>query len=183
MISSPFVAGRAAGVVLACALAWPAIAFAQDDAFRRGIEARGDRNWSAVVPQMKAAIASDPMESTRRVGRRLGIGGIEYFPYFFLGEALFNLMDCVGAVEAFQISEQQGAIKEHREFAMYLADGYKRCAARGVLPPADYNRLVTSTRQTVSDAMALAERMSKLGQANLDAWRPEINEQVQGRQW
>ena len=180
MISSPFVVRRAASVVMACALAWPAIAFAQDDAFRRGLDGRGDRNWKYVVSQMRAAIASDPKESTRRVGtglvRAFG-GGVEYLPYYFLGEALFNLMDCVGAVEAWQISEQQGAVKVRREFVENIAASYKKCAANGVLPPAEYNSLLASTRQTITDAHALAERLSKLGQANLEAWRPEIDEQ------
>jgi hypothetical protein len=180
MISSPFAAARAVCVVMACALAWPAIALAQDDAFRRGLDGRGDRNWKYVVSQMRAAIASDPKESTRRVGaglvRAFG-GGVEYLPYYFLGEALFNLMDCVGAVEAWQISEQQGAVKVRREFAENIAASYQKCAARGVLPPAEYNPLLTSTRQMVIEATALADRLSKLGQANLDAWRPEINEQ------
>jgi hypothetical protein len=181
VISSPFAATRALCVVTACALAWPAIAFAQDDAFRRGLDARGDRNWGAVVTQMRVAIASDPKESTRRVGggllRAFGGGGMEYLPYYFLGEALFNLTNCVGAVEAWQNSEQQGVVKVRREFVDNIVAGYKKCAANGVLPPKEYNSLLASTRQTVADAMALAERLTKLGQANLDAWRPEINEQ------
>jgi hypothetical protein len=180
MISSPFVARRSASLVIVCVLAWPAVAAAQDDAFRRGLDARGDRNWMAAAMQMRAAIASDPKESTRRVGagflRAFG-QGMEYLPYYFLGEALFNLQDCLGAVEAWASSEQQGAVKARREFLALIADGYQKCAARGVLPPAEYNTLLASTRQAVTDATALAERLSKLGQSNLDAWRPEINDQ------
>jgi hypothetical protein len=180
MMSSPFVATRAAFVVIVCALSFPGIAAAQDDAFRRGLDARGDRNWSAAAMQMRAAIASDPQESTRRVGggflRAFG-QGTEYLPYYFLGEALFNLNDCVGAVEAWWSSEQQGALKVRREFVASIADGYQKCAARGVLPPSEYNPQLASTRQAVTDATALAERLSKLGQSNLDAWRPEINDQ------
>jgi hypothetical protein len=180
MIPAPLIARRCACLVIVCVLAWPAVAAAQDDAFRRGLDARGDRNWTAAANQMRAAIANDPKESQRRVGggflRAFG-GGVEYLPYYFLGEALFNLQDCVGAVEAWGNSEQQGVVKARREFVAFIADGYQKCAARGVLGPTEYNTLLASTRQVLTDATALAERLSKLGQANLDAWRPEINEQ------
>ena len=128
--------------------------------------------------QMRAAIASDPKESSeRKVGGFLGLGSMEYLPYYFLGEALLGLGDCVGAVEAWANSEQQGAVKVRREFVANIAAGYKKCAASGVLPPPEYNALLASTRLALTEATTLAERLSKLGQANLDAWRPEINEQ------
>jgi hypothetical protein len=178
MISSPLVARRSASLVIVCVLAWPAIAAAQDDAFRRGLDARGDRNWMTAATQMRAAIASDPKESSeRKVGGFLGLGSMEYLPYYFLGEALLSLGDCVGAVEAWSNSEQQGAVKARREFVANIAAGYKKCAASGVLPPPEYTALLASTRQVLTEATTLAERLSKLGQANLDAWRPEINEQ------
>jgi hypothetical protein len=177
MIASPFVAVRAASLVIACALACPAIAAAQDEAFRRGLDARGDRNWSVAAMNMRAAVASDPKESTRRVGGLLGLGGEQYLPFFFLGEALLNLSDCVGAVEAWSNSEQQGVVKAQREFVAIIANGYKKCSAQGVLLQPEYNAQLASTRQAVTDATALAERLSKLGEANIAAWRPEIAEQ------
>jgi hypothetical protein len=177
MISSPLVARRSASLVIVCVLAWPAIAAAQDDAFRRGLDARGDRNWTVAANQMRAAIANDPTESSqRKVGGFLGLGSMEYLPYYFLGEALFNQGDCVGAVEAWSNSEQQGAVKARREFVTNIAAGYKKCAASGVLLPPEYNTLLASTRQALTEATSLAERLSKLGEANRDAWRAEIND-------
>jgi hypothetical protein len=179
MIPSSLLALRSCSLVIVCVLAWPAIAAAQDDAFRRGLNARGDRNWTVAANQMRAAIANDPTESSQRKvgGGFLGLGsGTEYLPYYFLGEALLNLGDCVGAVEAWANSEQQGAVKARREFVANIAAGYKKCAASGVLLPPEYNALLASTRQALGEATAMAERLSKLGEANRDAWRTEINE-------
>ena len=95
-------------------------AHAQDDAFKTGLNARGDRKWQDVVVQMRRAIQDDGTESTRMV--RSGIGGLlrqggtQYLPYFFLGEALFNTQDCAGAVAAWSRSEQQGAIRSRPIF-------------------------------------------------------------------
>jgi hypothetical protein len=179
MISSRYITWRAAAVLTA-ALVWPAAASAQDDAFRRGLDARGDREWKAVVMHMRTAISADPKESTRKVGagflRPFG-GGMEYLPHFFLGEALFQLQDCVGAVEAWWISQQQTAVRVRREFAAAISDGYAKCASRGVLPPPEFNSQQGSTRQAIAEAMAYAERVSKLGQEYIDAWAPEIDEQ------
>ncbi len=83
----------------------------------------------------------------------------------------------MGAVEAWWTSEQQGAVRVKREFVSIIADGYKTCASRGVLPPSEFNTQQTATRQAVVDATVLAERLSKLGQVNIEAWRPDINEQ------
>ena len=176
MIPSRLIA-RSASLVMVCLLAWPALAAAQDDAFRRGLDARGDRNWTVTANQMRAAIANDPKESAqRKVGGFLGLGSMEYLPFYFLGEALLSVGDCVGAVEAWSNSEQQGAVKARREFVANIAAGYKKCAASGVLLPPEYNALLASTRQSLTEAMALAERLTKAGEANRDAWRSEINE-------
>lgn len=174
------ISSRSLSLVIVCVLATPAIAAAQDDAFRRGLDARGDRNWTVAANQMRAAIANDSKESSQRKvgGGFLGLGsGTEYLPYYFLGEALLNMGDCVGAMDAWSNSEQQGAVKARKDFLTNMAAGYKKCAASGVLPPAEYNALLASTRQALIEATALAERVSKRGQDNIDAWRPEINEQ------
>ncbi len=81
MTFSRLMAWRVAAAALAAALVWPAAASGQDDAFRRGLDARGDKDWKIVVTQMRNAIAADPKESTRRVsGGFLGFGGMEYLP-------------------------------------------------------------------------------------------------------
>ncbi|HEY6361360.1 MAG TPA: hypothetical protein VIX63_09660, partial [Vicinamibacterales bacterium] len=161
--------------VMLCAVSWPAAASAQDEAFRRGLEARDDGNWTAVVTEMQEAVKSDPRESTRRVGGGLFRQGTEYLPHFFLGEALFNQKLCARAVEEWWISEQQGAIRGRKEFVNIIANGYKACAARGVLLPVEFNQQQGSTTQVVTEATALAERVTKLGGS--DVWTPDIHEQ------
>jgi hypothetical protein len=177
MIASRTIRWQALAVLTATLLG-PTAASAQDDAFRRGLDARGDREWKTVVMHMRTAISMDPKESTRRVGGFLGrFGSTEYVPYYFLGEALFQLQDCVGAVEAWTISEMQPAARTRREFVAAINDGYQKCASRGVLPPPEFNSQQASARQAITEATSYAERVSKLGQDNLEAWRPDENDQ------
>src|SRR5688572_32197920 len=87
--------------------AWPLSAAAQDDAFKQGMQARGDKKWADVVRHMQSAVKADGQESTRKVRSGfLGVNGQEYLPHFFLGEAYFNLQDCGAAVTELSISEQ-----------------------------------------------------------------------------
>ncbi len=157
--------------MVVCALGWPGVASAQDDAFRRGLDARGNKDWKTAAVQMRAAIQSDGQESARRVRQGiLGLQGMEYLPHYFLGEALFNLQDCVGAVEEWAISEQHAVVRARGEFVTLMANGYKTCAARGVLPPSEYNTQLTATTQTVTEATAFAQRVSERGQQFIDVW-------------
>ena len=167
-------------LALICISAVPSLAMAQekDDAFRRGVSARGDKKWADVVRFMQAALKDDAQESTRKVGARIvGLGGTEYLPHFFLGEAYFNQQDCGNAVTEWSISEQQGAVKSKPEFLGVIRTGYKECAAKGVLLAADYNPLYQSTRQLYTDAAALGKRVSDLGATHRDAWKPDVDEQ------
>jgi hypothetical protein len=161
---------------MVCALAWPAVASAQDDAFRRGLDARDDKNWNVVIAQMQAALKSDAKESTREVRRGL-FGRMEYLPHFFLGEAYFALQQCARAVEEWSISEQQGAVKVRREFVVAMNNGYKTCAASGVLLPAEFTQQQDSTTQVVTEVTAFAERVINLAPA--DVWTPEMHEQYE----
>ena len=164
-------------LVGAVALLWPSAAFAQagEEAFKRGIDARDKKNWRQAATEMRAASDKDPKESTQKVGGRLGIGGTEYMPHYFLGEALFSLDDCVGAVTQWEISEQQPALRTKPQFVDVVKKGYATCATRGVLPPAEFNAQSAAAKQAVDDAGAQAERITKLG--NADAWRNDLREQ------
>jgi len=154
---------------------------AQDDAFKAGLNARGDRKWQDVVVQMRRAIQDDAAESTRMV--RSGIGGLlrqggtQYLPHYFLGEALFNLQDCVGAVGAWSRSEQQGAVRSRPDFLAILQNGYVSCEAKGVLPPSKYDPLLTRITQTVNDVNTQARTVTTLGTANIDLWQGDVKEQ------
>ena len=162
---------------LLCVCAMPSLAAAQDDAFKQGLQARSDKKWADVVRHMQNALKADAQESTRKVGSRLGVGGTEYLPHFFLGEAYYNQQDCGGAVTEWSISEQQGAVKSKPEFLGTIKSGYQTCAAKGVLLAADYNPLYQSTSKVYADAAALGKRISDIGTTNRDVWRPEVDEQ------
>ena len=144
--------------IVGCALVWasmlalPATAWAQaeDEPFRRGLTARGDRKWPAVVEAMRQAIAVNRMESTRKVGSRLIFGGgTEYLPHYFLGEALKNTGDCAGAVTAWEVSEEQKVVLTLPEFVPGLRAGYKECQGKGILLRDDYRQQVNVTDQAV----------------------------------
>ncbi len=157
----------------------------QDDAFRAGLDARSNQKWQEVVTQMRRALQIDAQESTRKVRSGLAAlvrqGGMEYLPEYFLGEALFNLQDCAGAVDAWSRSEKQGAIRGRPDFARILQDGYASCEARGVLPPNRYDPLVQRTVAQVTEANALAGTVSNLGKANIELWRQGGREQLYER--
>jgi hypothetical protein len=170
---------RWASIVVLCLLAWPGPASAQDEAFKQGMDARGDRKWQDVVRSMRLAIQRDGQESSRRVGGGFLGRGTEYLPHYFLGEALMNMQDCAGAVEAWSASEQQGVVRSNGEFIANIRKGYQACASKGVLPPGEYAPLLSSTGQAYRDANLLAQRITGLGETNRDAWRPDLNEQFE----
>jgi hypothetical protein len=86
-------------VALAAVLVLPATASAQaeDEPFRRGLNARGDRRWQEAAQAMRQASQINRIESTRKIqgGIRLNPFGrsTEYLPHYFLGEALKTLGD------------------------------------------------------------------------------------------
>ncbi len=185
-------------VLLSCAT-WmittvgPPAAVAQDktdEAFKAGLAARDEKTsdrkkWDDVALQMRRAIQADATESARKVrygfgGNVVGIfgqGGTEYLPHFFLGEALFNQQDCVGAVDAWSRSEQQGAVRSRADFLAILQKGYISCEAKGVLPPSKYDPLLTRTTQHITDVNTQAETVVRLATANRDLWQSDAKEQ------
>jgi tetratricopeptide (TPR) repeat protein len=167
----------ASTVLAAWAVAAPISVFAQaeDESFRQGLEARGDRRWAEAAKHMTAAIAINQQESTRRV-RSGGIGGVfgggtEYMPYYLLGEAYFEQGQCAAAIEAWAASEQQGIVRQKGDFLSNLQRGYKVCADKGILLPADFNAQLQATNQAYTEAAALAQRVFKAGNSNPEVWQ------------
>ena len=163
----------------AVVMLWPSGALAQqdnDEAFRRGLEARDKKNWKQAELEMRSALVNESKDSTRKVGGGIFRGGMEYLPHYFLGEALYNQNDCAGAVTEWAISQQQPAVVgARREFVTFMANGIRTCATRGVLPPAEFNAQYAAANQAVTDANEMAERITKLG--NADAWRQDLRDQ------
>jgi hypothetical protein len=154
---------------------------AQDEAFKQGLQARGDRKWPDAARHMQNAIKADPQESPRKVRSGLAAlvgAGTEYLPHYFLGEAYFNMNDCGAAVAAFSISEQQNVLPKARpEFVAAMRKMSQACAAKGVLLAADYNSLNQFTLKVYMDANAMAKRVSDLGAQHRDQWKGDFEEQ------
>ena len=158
--------------------AWPLSAAAQDEAFKQGMQARGDRKWPDVVRHMQDAVKSDPQESIRKVRSGfLGVNGQEYLPHFYLGEAYFNLQDCGSAVSELSISEQQPAIKSRADLQGLMRKYLQACAAKGVLLASDYAPLYQSSLRVYTDATAFAKKVTELGNTHKDVWRADSEEQ------
>ena len=166
-------------VVAACVPA--AEAQPRDEAFKAGLDARQAKRWAETATHMRRAIQADPKEDERKVRRGIGAvfgsGGHEYLPHYYLAEALFNLGDCVGAVDAWSVSELQGVVRSRADYVSLMEKGYVACEQRGVLPPAKYAPLLGRTRQILNDVTALARTISSTGEAHVELWRPEIREQ------
>ena len=124
---------RRGAIVLAWIIAVTATAAAQDDAFKKGIDARDDEKWAEVVTHMREAITADPMESTRSVGRIVFVGGTAYLPHFYLGEAYLKQNDCARALAAWDQSERQGVIAKRTRELDVLRKGSAECEAKGFL--------------------------------------------------
>ena len=176
-MTTSFRSGGVSLALLAAVLAIPAIASAQseDEPFRRGLAARGDKRWAVVVDAMRQAIAANRMETTRKVGARpIFGGGTEYLPYYFLGEAFKNLGDCASAVTTWEISEDQKVVLGIPQYAAELRAGLKDCQTKGVLLREDYRTQVGLTDQVYRETLELSTRLDKVKDTNQDLWRLEV---------
>ena len=165
-----------------CCLPVPAAAqSASDEAFREGWEARGDSKWADVIAHMKRAIAAESTESTRRVrvsGNILRRRDEEYLPHYYLGEALYRSGDCVGAIEQWEISEGQGAIRRVPDVLKDLQSGYRECERKGFLPPPEYATARKETRQAIDQAEATEKAVTSL--TGKDALSRELTASLDG---
>jgi hypothetical protein len=175
------VRGMALALVAGAVLTVPAPAQAQrnDEAFKDGLKARNEKQWAAVVTQMRRAIQADSQESAQKVGGKLGFGGTEYLPHFFLGEAYFRQGNCAAAIQAWSESERQGVIRTRTDLYSDLRNGYKACEARGVLLPPAYESRLTRATQALEDINARARRVGDASDSHREVWNatPHIKEQ------
>jgi hypothetical protein len=117
------------------------------------------------------------MESMRKVkvSAVLGVFGAkesEYLPRFFLGEALLNQKDCVGAVTEWSASLDQHAVQNKGDYRLVIERGFKECASKGVLLPAEFDSQWKVSRQAYIDANAMAKRIIDLGTTHREQWLP-----------
>jgi hypothetical protein len=146
-------------------------AYAQDDAYKRGLGARDDERWSEVVTQMQMAIAVDGRESARRVDRGVFRRDTPYLPYYFLGEALFRQDNCAGAMEAWSASQQQGFVLKEENYRRTLERGLDDCSKRGYVPSKEYQVHLAAIQQALSTASATAGRVMNLQKEHRDLWQ------------
>jgi hypothetical protein len=185
-MSAMRMASRSLWVTLFAAVACllPSMASAQDQAFRDGMEARDDKKWQQVVTLMRRAIAANPQESPRRVefGGKLGFGRkwTQYLPQFYLGEALFRMDDCPGAVDAWGTSEKHGVVRGNAELLKFLQNGYVTCEGKGVLPPARFDPLSQQASEQFAEASTLAATIAAIGQQSQDQWTAPLRAQYDG---
>jgi hypothetical protein len=163
----------------------PSVAWAQDEAFKRGLQAKNDKNWAEMAKQMRAAIDANPTESTtKKVKPSGGITGflregVEYLPYYFLGEALNNQNDCAGAVAAWGKSLDQRVVRGKAEFVEAIQRGFKDCAGKGVLLPGDFDTQSAASQKAYESALAILKRVENLRDTHKDLW-PPFAQQMEG---
>ena len=95
------------------------------DSYNRGVKAVNAKQYEVAVQALEAAIAAAPAESS---AARVRNAAIVYVPHYWLGVAKFNLGDVDGAVRAWRISEEQGAIAK-TEFYPKLREWVSRAQA------------------------------------------------------
>ncbi len=171
---------KVARAVCAAVIVFASPAVAQEDrdaAFKAGLDAREDKKWQETATHMRRAIQSNPREDSRRVTRGLlGIGGRnEYLPFYFLGEALFNLGDCAGAVTAWSASERQGVVRARPDYVATFQKGYRTCEGKGVLPPGKFDPLFLRGNQHVTEVNSQAAAISERGKVHITIWRADAN--------
>jgi hypothetical protein len=168
---------RIALAALICVAVYPSIASAQDEAFKKGLQARGEKKWAEVERQMREALQSDDVDSPRKVKSNVfasvfGAQGSEYLPHFFLGEALHKQGQCGAAVSEWLKSEQQKAVLSAKpEYRETMQKGYQECAAKGILVR-DFDAQLNASRQAYESASVIAKRVNDLKESHKDLWQP-----------
>ena len=102
------------------------------DSYKQGIEAIEKSKWADAARLMQEAIASKSAEgeTVRFYGQRFET----YLPHFYLGLALFNSGDCVGALRSWATSESQGAVRKSEQYRT-LTKNRSGCEAKATTPP------------------------------------------------
>lgn len=171
-MTAPFLRVALTAACFACLSTLPV--YAQDDAFKRGMDARDDEKWPEMAKFMRAAIDADSKESLRKVGSRLGFGGDEYLPFFYLGEALFNDGQCGGALNAWDQSESQKVVQRVSARFAILRKGTATCEMRGFLPAARLASEMERAAAAIREAAAAEQAAATLRSANADAVTPDL---------
>ena len=96
------------------------------DSYKAGREAIERQQWEAAARLMHEAIAGQPDEKPRLLGKRYFHA---YVPHYYLGVALFGLGDCPGALSSWAESERQGLITKRKEYD-HLSELRQECETK-----------------------------------------------------
>jgi hypothetical protein len=152
-----------------------------EQAFRDGLDARDRNDWRQAAALMRKAIQAQGNESPEKIRRgfeRVRPGaGTAYTPHYFLGEALFKLDDCAGAMDEWWRSEQQGVVQK-TDRAAGLAAGYATCEKKGLLRSPKLEQAVTATNDEISKTAAAADAASARAKAAGELFTAERRAQL-----
>ena len=94
--------------------------------YRNAVLAMNRGQWDQAAALFRSALAWHGTDTGERINIA-GFGNIEpYVPHYFLGLSLKNLGDCEGALRAWELSEQDGAVQNTDLFEAFL-EGQKEC--------------------------------------------------------
>ncbi|MGZ8709561.1 MAG: hypothetical protein ACXW28_04995, partial [Thermoanaerobaculia bacterium] len=137
-------------ILLFVLLAVPAMAAERWwESYNKGVKAVNAKQYEAAVQALEAAIAAAPAESA---AARVRNNAIVYLPHYWLGVAKFNLGDVDGAVRAWRVSEDQGAIAK-TEFYPKLREWVSRAQASKKRDAAD---AASSSKKAADSAVSSA---------------------------
>jgi hypothetical protein len=105
----------------------PIVAGNYKETYRKAIEAKNQKRWQQAVTLFETAIKQNGTESTERINIA-GFGNVEpYVPHYYLGVALKNLNNCTAAMDEWNVSLDQGAIRKTNLFKS-LQENVVTCA-------------------------------------------------------
>jgi hypothetical protein len=139
------------------------------DRYEDGVRAYEGRRFEEAVNLMNAAIKLDDKERIR--GRVLGY---DYFPYFYLGQALRELGRCGPALDAWEASHRQELVIKRERHHDAIQEGYRFCVAKGFLLAVERNGAHERVDKILSEA---EQTMSRL-RTREGGWSPELKERL-----
>ena len=155
---------RVALALLAVALASPA--WAAREWYDYYLQARDhdipDKRWADCLKNLKEAMRLRPTAATNL--QTYGLVFVDYVPQYFLGVCLLEQQDYAAATEAFNLSEQQGAVKKTSLFPELVKK-------RGEAQAGQATRL---TQRARGEVLRLLENARELGKKG--AWDESLAE-------
>jgi tetratricopeptide (TPR) repeat protein/Cdc6-like AAA superfamily ATPase len=112
------------------------------------------RRWTDCVRNLRSAMQLRPAAGTNV--RTYGMEFVEYLPEYYLGVCLLRMEDYAGAVEAFNRSEQQGAVKRSPRVNAELIR--LRAEAQNAQATQTTRRAVAEVQRKMREAQELARR-------------------------